>query len=99
MRNLINAQIANVIVDRQDRVDVAGIEVRGLPAYPSASAASAASPCACLPGCKSGTAHGRGKRLHRSHLLGMQTAMQERLTQGWRSSRRFTSRRFATAIG
>ncbi|HTN77450.1 MAG TPA: hypothetical protein VL096_19460, partial [Pirellulaceae bacterium] len=55
MRNIINRSTNNVIVDRQDRVVVAGIEAlrTGLSLYPSAFFARATAAHATAPGSKS----------------------------------------------
>jgi hypothetical protein len=106
MRNRINAQTINVIVDRQDRNDVAGICVlRGYvsPQYSASASHASARAHAPRPGTKPGAGKQvpGGKRLHQEPRA-MSTSplcrMQERLPLSWRTSRRhtFTSRRLAS---
>jgi hypothetical protein len=101
MRNCINANDINVVVDRIDRAVVVGIEVRGGLTFATSSASyPRAGASATKPGHKTlgrtGSCQLPGKRLHQLHLP--MPAMPERLPQTWRSRRSFTttSRRLAS---
>ena len=95
----INALDINV-VDRHDRVAVAGIYVlRGvLPLSSTCASDPRAGTCATGPGHKPGGSKCRflGGRLHCEHQQMHPTAMTERTTNSWRLRRPFTSSRLAS---